>query len=138
MPLTNQDIEALAGLKNDPSYRLLLDKIACLVDDMTQTLAFESDPIKVASTFPLWQALNTVLHELRVQPEIFGSYIEPKEQHSEINNIANEKLKEFLKNSRKHYENETVREQEQMEFAKKEEYGWKSLINKESKLGNIL
>lgn len=95
--LTPTDVELLGGLKDDPAYILLLDKVKALVDDLTDRL-HAADAETNRELFPYWKALRTIYLELRDTPQEFANLLMSQGRESygmDVKPPINNQLKEY-------------------------------------------
>jgi len=99
MPLNQAEALLLSGMREDPAYLLLMDKLQAVLDDLTNQL-HDADATKTQTLLPYWRAMRTIYIELRTTPLNVLSWLdelklEDSTQLTE-NKAATNQLNQFL------------------------------------------
>lgn len=133
MALSEAEMLLIAGLRDDPGYNLLLEKLAAFIDDVTERLHNSTSLKEDSEILPYWKALKTVYNEFKGTPEEIINYMDSVEISKENNKEATNHLQDFfnkLQVNQQHMEKEAESMRELFDWSNKgQQYKSQSIGN---------
>ena len=114
MALSEAEMLLLAGLKDDPAYKLLLEKLSAIIDDITERLHLTVSATEIAEILPYWKALKTVYSEFKGTPDEIINFLDSVEISKELNKPADTQLRDFFTKLQKNQQ-DTEKEAESLQ-----------------------
>lgn len=87
MQLHQREMELLAALSHDPAYMLLTEKIAFLIEGLTEEL-HHADATVTLTLLPYWRAMRTIYTELILTPTSLANLL--KEHGVDMDEVTND------------------------------------------------